>query len=96
MLVLVIVAILLFSAGGSGPPTATELSDQLGCVSFQIDRDNEELFTKARYNCVHEDGRETTVYTFINNDARDNWLDIANEFGVVVVNEGDGWLEVQP
>lgn len=50
----------------------------------------EELYAKAKYACP--DGR---VYTFANEEARDNWSAIATQVGVVELSRGSDWIKVK-
>lgn len=52
----------------------------------------EELYVTEMYEC----SRGTNVYLFNTSTARDSYRKVAEEFGSVVVGQGDTWLEVKP
>lgn len=49
-----------------------------------------ELFTLKKYDCG-----DTTVYTFQNDEGRDNWITMATQIGGVVLDKGDSWVQVR-
>lgn len=81
--------------GGGSAPDPAALGDELGCESFEP-LETEELYVRELFSCEREEGTTTNVYTFNTSSARDSWREIAEEFGTVVVDEGDTWLEVRP
>jgi hypothetical protein len=84
-------AVLAVTACGSDEPAdADSLAEQTGCEEL-TEEPTEELFVREKFDC---DG-DATVYTFNNGDGKTGWLDIAETFGVVVLDEGDLWLKVE-
>lgn len=80
--------------GGEAAADPVDLGEELGCESF-AEQDTEELYVRELFDC-ERGGETTSVYTFNTSSARDSWREIAEEFGTVVVDEGDTWLEVEP
>ena len=86
---------MLLAACGGGDSSVDEpasLAEELGCSSFE-QQDTEELYVRELYSC-EENGAATRVYTFNTSSARDSWKEIAEEFGIIVENEGDTWVQV--
>jgi hypothetical protein len=63
---------------------------QLDC-SYTFTDETGELFVENAYGCVHG-GTTYRVYEFANAEAQENWKGVAEEFGAVVVAEGDDWI----
>jgi hypothetical protein len=92
---LLVLVFVLTACGGRGeePPDAESLVDVTGCDRL-IEEQTEEVFVREMFICPGYP-EPTTVYTFNNTDGRDNWLEVAETFGVVVIAEGDDWLHVE-
>lgn len=95
---LIAVGVLFVTLAGCGdddpaPVDASSLADELDCASLEPE-ESEELYVRELFTC-ERDGETTSVYTFNTSSARDSWLEVAEEFGAVVVAEGDTWLEVE-
>lgn len=79
--------------GGSGPDVEA-VGEQLGCDPLE-EVETEELFVRELYECG--DGEAVNrLYTFNTAKGRDDWLAIAEDFGAVVLDEGDDWVLVEP
>jgi uncharacterized lipoprotein YajG len=72
---------------GATTSVATPSSAE-GCTVTET----EEMYVAEMYACAD---RSTRVYVFSTSSARDNWRKAAEEFGSVVVGQGDTWLEVK-
>lgn len=95
---LIAVGVLVALAGcGDGddpaPADASSLAEELDCATLES-ADSDELYVRERFTC-ERDGATTSVYTFNTSSALDSWLEVAEEFGAVVVAEGDTWVEVE-
>ncbi len=88
---IVAAAVLLTSCGSDSDTyeTGRDLADAVGCNGY-ID-DSEELFVLEGGGCELDDGTDVAVYTFSDSDARDAWLDVAQDFGGVYL-VGDAWV----
>jgi len=70
---------LLASCGGSDEPAnITDIAEQVGCEN-PSPASTEELYVREAVDCA--DG--SRVLTFASNEARDNFVEIAEEFGGV-------------
>lgn len=95
MAVVAALAFVLAACGDDDEAAApADLGGELGCDSFE-ERETEELYVRELFECVR-DGEASNVYTFNDAEARDSWRDVAEGFGIVVLDEGDDWLEVEP
>jgi hypothetical protein len=80
------------NAGDSS--SASGWQSELGCTNT-AEEETEELYVLALYTCTKSDGSKTAVYTFKDSTARDNWQQVAEEVGAVVLTTGDTWLEMK-
>jgi hypothetical protein len=78
--------------GGSGDSTVVprDVAEEIGCSSSYKDDTTEEFFVEAVGKCTFEN-EEIRLLTFANNEARDNFEEIARGFGGRYV-KGDGFL----
>ncbi|CAN5754863.1 hypothetical protein BH20ACT23_BH20ACT23_19930 [soil metagenome] len=97
--VLIAAAILLL-AGCGGDGSSVESLDDLGAMLEEQDidcsdlrADSDELFVREGGNC--EDG-ELAVYVFNDSENRDNYLDVASEFGGGPYVVGENWVVEMP
>lgn len=90
VLALAVAAVFVLAGCGTDdvnlPNVVTNPAPTVGCTVT----DTEELYVASLYDCD-----DTSVYLFNTKDARDSWRKAAEEFGTVVVGEGDLWLEVK-
>lgn len=69
--------------------SAAQLADAIGCKHF-MENTTEELFTLEGGDCTIY-GENINVYTFTNNDARDSYIKVGEQFGTRYL-VGDGWV----
>lgn len=84
-------AVVLTGCGGSGGPDVSsgqDVADAVGCTGFE--NDSEEMFVSEGGTCTL-DGEEIQVYYFADNAARDNYVDVAKQFGANMLM-GDHWV----
>jgi hypothetical protein len=67
--------------GGNGAERLTPeaVAEQIGCTGF-ASSETEEMFVSEQGKC-DLDGDEVIINMFSNNDARDNWVEAALQFG---------------
>lgn len=67
------------SAGGEVRPA--QVAKDLGCTSSYQSQDTEEtLFVRERGHCTVS-GEKVQLFTFSDNETRDQWLSVASKFG---------------
>jgi len=85
---------LLASACGGGGGDATvvpsDVAEEIGCSSSYVDDTTNEIFVESVGECTFN-GDEIRLLTFANNEARDNFEEVASGFGGRYV-KGDGFL----
>ena len=84
--------LLVLASCGSDLGESADPADELGCDAYE-EQETDELYVQELHDCERDD-ETTSVYTFASSSARDSWREIAEEFGAVVLTEGDTWLEV--
>jgi hypothetical protein len=89
--ILAVVALAVTGCGSDEPTDDAEsLAEQTGCDTL-TEEPTEELFVREKFACDDD----ATVYTFNNGDGKSGWLEFAETFGVVVLDEGDLWVKVE-
>lgn len=84
-------SLMVVACGSDSKPTTPEsVSEKLGCLAF-VEEDTEEMFVRSLYKCDDD----TSVYFFNSKSARDSWLELAEDFGAVVLDKGSTWLHVK-
>lgn len=75
--------------------SARALAGKMGCIAFQPDQDAE-LFVREQGGCGFAEDEQgsypTTIYTFTDAAARDNWLQAASAFGGGPLVVGGTWV----
>jgi hypothetical protein len=74
--------------GSAEPPTLTELAKKVGCTNMK--QSDAEVFTLKQATCV-KGNDSIELHTFSSENARDNWLDVAEEKGTGKIQHGDTW-----
>lgn len=80
-------------SSGDGSPGPQAVGEDLGCDPLE-EVETEELYVREEFHCT-VGGEVSRLYTFNTSSARDSWREIADEFGVVVLDVGDTWLHVE-
>lgn len=78
--------------GGSDVSSGQDVADLVGCTGFEAD--SEEMFVTDGGSCTL-DGEDIEVYYFAEQDAQDNYLDIAGGFGGQYLT-GDNYIVGAP
>lgn len=81
------------ACGGDDPPSLFSLAQETGCDAL-TEEETQEVFVREKFTCIEPGGETTTVFTFHNTNALDNWLEAAATLGTVVVDQGDTWVKV--
>lgn len=92
-----LVAAMITGCSSSGRGTAAtpgDLAARLGCTGSFTTEQSSELFVRESGRCSI-DGSDVTLYTYADNDSRDNWVKSAQTFGGVLV-VGDRWTARAP
>lgn len=76
------------SGGGEDVGSGQDVADMIGCTGWTDD--SEEMFVTEGGTC-DLDGEEVGAYYFADDEARDNYVDVASGFGGLYL-VGDGWV----
>lgn len=84
----IMLATALAACGGGSGGTATtkDARTEAGCPAAQ-EEETEELYVRHLYSC-----NDHSLYVFNDKAARDNWRNIAEQVGGVVLQQGDNWI----
>ncbi|MGH9250871.1 MAG: hypothetical protein ACRD0W_15300 [Acidimicrobiales bacterium] len=83
-------ALAVAGCGSDEPAEAETLAEQTGCEEL-AEEPTEELFVREKFACDDD----ATVYMFNNADGKSGWLEFAETFGTVVLDEGELWVKVE-
>jgi hypothetical protein len=71
-------------------PAEQNPAEQAGCNSTSPHEEStDELYVRELFICT----KDSMLYTFNNSEARDQWREAAETFGVIVIDEGDTRLD---
>jgi hypothetical protein len=74
--------------GGDSVGSGQDVADMIGCTGWADD--SEEMYVTEGGTCDLE-GEEVGAYYFADNEARDNYVDVASSFGGLYL-VGDAWV----